>query len=108
MESHDKMPCAACRDKFRSSENVIELHTCKMTEWKKDITEYLQGYKHGEPFSQKKDLFGYLICQFLMNENIPIECRREAGYVLYKYSDYRKALDGIYLERQNPTEIRKK
>ena len=93
--------------------NVIELHPhmcpcCVKKNWKKDIDEYCEGYKNGEPFSQNKDHFGYLICGIIKNESIPIDLRREAGYVLYKYSDYRHALDSIFLERQNPTEIKEK
>lgn len=77
--------------------NVIPLHPKKCPScWKTDINEYCEGYKNSEPFSYTKVHFGYLLCQVIENESIPINLRREAGYVIYNYSDYRAALDHIF------------
>ena len=82
---------------------------CIEKSWKQDIQEYCEGYKNSEPFSGAKVHYGYLLCQIIENENIPIDLRREAGYVIYNYSDYRAALDHIFNpERLTPQNLEQK
>lgn len=90
-------------------DNVVEHPKYFSSCWKTDIDEYCEGYKNSEPFSGKKVHFGYLLCQIIENETIPIELRREAGYVIYNYSDYRAALDHIFNpERLTPQNLEQK
>lgn len=95
-------------------DNVIPLHPkqcpcCIGKSWKQDIQEYCEGYKNSEPFSGAKVHYGYLLCQIIENENIPIDLRREAGYAIYNYSDYRAALDHIFNpERLSPQNLKEK
>lgn len=84
-------------------ENVINFDP---SGWQYDIEEYCREYKTGQPHSDRKNHFGYALCKIIENDTVPMNLRRQAGYVLYEYSDYRVALDSIFLERQNPTEIR--
>tara|TARA_Y100001972_G_C7658941_1_gene332085 strand:- start:966 stop:1244 length:279 start_codon:yes stop_codon:yes gene_type:complete len=91
-------------------ENVVFLHPkdCPCC-WKTDIEEYCEGYKKAEPFSEKKVHFGYLLCQIITNEDIPMDLRRKAGDAIYQYSDYRAALDHIYApERLQPKNMKEK
>jgi len=77
--------------------NVISLHpkSCVCC-WKKDIEEYCNAYKEAEPFSETKVHYGYLLCQIIENEEMPMVLRQKAGYAIYEFSDYRAALDHIF------------
>ena len=82
-------------------DNVVSLHPdkrpcCIEKSWEQGIKEYCEGYKQAEPFSCEKVHFGWLLCQVIENEKMPMDLRREAGYAVYNYSDYRVALDHIF------------